>query len=161
VINLTLSPKPKTAHTREKNMNKRFFSGLYYIVDYLVEGIQQRHVFKLLDAANGVVFDDVPDREGWVWGQRSTGQVVEMALDSIVMLAEYDVHWRNNQGSGRNSSWSEEQVSNHLANCPADRNGVVETPLTRITDSSGNDAHRTEIEREPEPEPKVKQGWLW
>lgn len=142
-------------------MKRNFTSGLYYIVDYLLEGIQQRHVFKLLDAGNGVVFDDVPDREGWVWGQRSTGQVVEVALENIVMLAEYDVRWRNNQGSGRNSSWSEEQVADHLANCPT-RDGVVETPLTSIRDSSGKAAYKKEREeREPEPEPKVRQGWLW
>jgi hypothetical protein len=143
-------------------MKHSFISGIYYIVDYLLDGIQQRHVFKLLDAANGVVFDAVPDREDWIWGQRSTGQVVELPMSDVLMVETYDVRWQNNQGSGRGSNWTEDTVTEHLANCPTDKDGVVDTPLTSIRTSSGDRVYSSSSSTpEPEPEPKAKQGWLW
>lgn len=110
---------------------------MYYIVDYLLDGIQQRHVFKPVDAANGVIFDSVPGKEDWVWAQRSTGQLVELPVTNVLMVEEYNVHWRNNQGSGRNSSWTEDELVDHL-NANTQPNGVVETPLSNIKDNSGN-----------------------
>lgn len=118
-------------------MKNSFVSTMYYIVDYLIDGIQQRHVFKPVDAANGVIFDSVPDKEDWVWAQRSTGQVVELPVTNVLMVEQYDVHWRNNQGSGRNSTWSEDDLVDHL-NANVKENGVVETPLSNIKDDSGN-----------------------
>lgn len=124
-----------------KNKNS-LITTVFHIVEYVLDNITHRHVFKMVDAGNGVIFDSVPGKEDWVWGIRATGQRVEIPISNVLMVEQYDVHWRNNQGSGRDSRWNDKTVTNHLNNCPTDEHGVVQTPLTSIKTADGDTVYQ-------------------
>lgn len=135
-------------------MKSNLIDIVYHVVEYIIDGITQRHVFKMVDAANGVVFDQLPGREDWLWGIRLTGQRVELPISHILSIKQYDVHWQNNQGSGRDSKWDNQTMVDHLNNAPTDsKTGEVNTPLSSIKTADGEEVYNS---RKSEPEEKLK-----
>jgi hypothetical protein len=101
-----------------KNSLQDFKLMLVYIFEYIVEGKKHSVVLKPIDAANGVILDEVPGQPGLMRGLLVSGGTVHIPIEGITNhFQSWWKLWSDDGRGGVKGSYTddEERVGNQAA----------------------------------------------
>lgn len=125
-------------------------SMLVYIFEYIVEGKKHSVVLKPIDAANGIVLDDVPGQPGIVRGLTVSGGTVHIPIEGITnhFQSWWKVFRDDGRGGVRGEYTDDEERVGRAASEDVGKKG-------RWDEETGEYTRAREVERPPEDAKRI------